>query len=517
MNRGDESSLELAALRRRVAELEAELAGDNPLSYLHAIFDDMFEGIQIIDSDFRYVYLNETAAGQGRRAREDLVGRGMGERYPGIEQTEMFRLLQGCMQDRAPRRMINHFVYPDGRSAWFDLRISPVPMGILVLSVDISDQKAAEEELRRSREDLATTLECMAEGVIATDLQGRVTGMNPAAQALTGWPKEEGLGCALEDLVEFLDQKTHARIDHVVDRVLRDGLKIGLANDTLLVARDGLRIPIASSGAPIRDAHGGLRGVVLVLKDMKQEYELTAMLQQAQKMEALGRLAGGVAHDFNNLLTVIAGCTELLLESLPPADPSRDLVDQIRNAGQRAAALSRQLLTFSRRQVQELEIVDLNSVVEEAQKLLSRVIGRDIALTTDLEPRLGRVKADGGQLVQVITNLAVNAVDAMPQGGRLVLQTANVELDEAHAPAHSEAPAGRYVMLGVADTGVGMAAEVQARIFEPFFTTKDPGKGTGLGLSIVFGIVKQCGGHIGVTSGPGRGTTMKIYLPEVAE
>jgi signal transduction histidine kinase len=234
-------------------------------------------------------------------------------------------------------------------------------------------------------------------------------------------------------------------------------------------------------------------------------------------MEALGRLAGGVAHDFNNLLTVIAGCTELLLEAMPPADPARELVDQIRNAGQRAVALTRQLLTFSRRQIQELEVVDLNTVVEEAQKLLGRVIGDGTALATNLEPHLGKVKADPGQLVQVITNLVVNAVDAMPQGGRLVIQTANVELDEAYAQAHPEAPAGRYVMLGVADTGVGMEAAVQARIFEPFFTTKDPGKGTGLGLSIVFGIVEQCGGHIGVTSEPGRGTTVRIHLPEVAE
>jgi len=190
----------------------------------------------------------------------------------------------------------------------------------------------AEEELRRSREDLATTLECMAEGVIVTDIQGRITSMNPAAQALTGWPKEEGMGCALDDLVDFLDQKTHARIDHVVEKVLRDGLKIGLANDTLLVARDGMRIPIASSGAPIRDADGTIRGVVLVIKDMKQEYELTAMLQQAQKMEALGRLAGGVAHDFNNLLTAINGYSQLLLMQLGPDNPLNREAAEIQNS-----------------------------------------------------------------------------------------------------------------------------------------------------------------------------------------
>lgn len=261
----------------------------------------------------------------------------------------------------------------------------------------------------------------------------------------------------------------------------------------------------------------GARQIVVNSRDVTENRAVEDQLRQAQKMEAVGRLAGGIAHDFNNLLTAIMGYGELAAGRLKPDDPTRTELSEIDRAAHRAADLTRQLLAFSRKQVLQPRVVNLNGIVSQTDKLLRRLIGEDVELVTRLHEPLGSVKADTGQIEQVLVNLAVNSRDAMPQGGKLTIETSEVELDESSSAFHFEVPPGRYVLLAVSDTGTGMDAQTLSHVFEPFFTTKEAGRGTGLGLSMVYGVVKQSGGHVTVYSEAGIGTTFKIYLPRVED
>nr|MBA3321444.1 response regulator [Pyrinomonadaceae bacterium] len=283
---------------------------------------------------------------------------------------------------------------------------------------------------------------------------------------------------------------------------------------------------LESNAAPVLNVDGELTGYRGTDRDVTDRIraqqaliEKEEQLRQAQKMEAIGQLAGGVAHDFNNLLTAILGYSELLLRELPPdAAPSRHKVEEIKHAGERAATLTRQLLAFSRKQMLQPKVLNPNVVALGVEKMLRRLLGEHLELRLKLEPAVGLIKADPGQLEQVVINLSINARDAMPEGGKLLVETRNVELDEHYAGRRADVVRpGRYVMLAVSDTGTGIEPQIQERIFDPFFTTKEQGKGTGLGLSTVYGIVKQSEGHLWVYSEPGRGTTFKVYLPRVDE
>jgi len=279
--------------------------------------------------------------------------------------------------------------------------------------------------------------------------------------------------------------------------------------------QDGRLLTVQLSVRAVRNADRRVEYYETFVRDVTEQRRLQQQLVQSQKMEAVGRLAGGIAHDFNNLLTVITTYCDLLLEDLGREDPKREDVEQVRKAAEGATALTRQLLAFSRQQVLEPKVVSMSAVVSGVEKMLRRVIGEDVDLATRLDPDVGSVKADVGQLEQVLMNLAVNARDAMPTGGKLTIETGNAEHDPDYAREHEATAVRRFVMLAVSDNGIGMDDATKARIFEPFFTTKEPGKGTGLGLATVYGIVKQSGGFIWVYSEPGRGTTFKIYLPRV--
>jgi two-component system, cell cycle sensor histidine kinase and response regulator CckA len=400
------------------------------------------------------------------------------------------------------------------------------PFGYLLKPFDAKELQTAieialykhrmEKKLHDSEQRLSITLRSLGDAVMATDSRGYVTFMNPRAEAMTGWSQAEGLGRHVAEVFQVRHETESGFPESSFAKALQEGVAVDLGDHNLiLMAKDGAERPIDDSAAPLKDDRANIVGVVLVFRDISERRQLQEQLMQSQKMEAIGRLAGGVAHDFNNLLTVISVYTELLLSRRNRHDQLEHYTGEIKKAVDNATTLTSQLLTLGRKQLLQPRALDLNTTIAKLGKVFQQMIGQTINLVIMPGPELGYVHIDPAQIEQVVVNLVMNACEAMPQGGTLTIETANIDWDEGQARRYPEVQAGSYVLLTVRDTGRGMDATTRSRLFEPFFSTKSRGRGAGLGLSTVYGVISQSGGHLELDSTPGRGTVFKIYLPQI--
>jgi PAS domain S-box-containing protein len=410
----------------------------------------------------------------------------------------------------------------DGALIWAEVEVSPVVWeggpAVQITGFDVTERKRAEAALRDSSEFQKQIIASARSGVVVYDRELRYLVWNPLMEELTGLRAESVIGKHCLDLFPFLRERG---VYELLERA-RAGETITSPDFRYTIPSTGKGGWVSGRYGPLLDANGTIIGVIATVRDVtdrrhaeEARHQSEEQLREAQKMEAVGQLAGRIAHDFNNLLAVITGRSDLLLRRLAAEDPARRDVELVKKTADRAATLTKQLLAFSRKQMLRPEVLDLNRIIAGVVQMLQRLIGENIDLVTLLDPNLGFVRADPAQIEQIVLNLAVNARDAMPQGGRLSIETASVDLDDTFADANPGAAAGPYVRFQVRDTGSGMSPEVQARIFEPFFTTKEIGKGTGLGLAIVYGIIKQHEGLVTVESAPGAGTTFRVYLKQV--
>jgi PAS domain S-box-containing protein len=511
-------ALDAETARRAQAESALRAAND----FWQITFDALLDPVALVSSDGTVTRANR-AMGEhlGQEAR-DLVGE---KCYRLIHGTNAH--IEGCpllASRKSGRRETMELVIQDKT---FLVVVDPVPAapgqepGYLHILHDVTPLKRIERDLRQTSAFLDSMIENLPLMVFLKDARElRFARLNRAGEELLGWARTDLLGKSVSDLFPAEKADPLERRDREALR----GREVLDLTEELWPTRDrGLRV-FHTQRVPLLNAQGEpewLLGIAQDMTERKRAEETRERLRnelfQAQKMESVGRLAGGVAHDFNNLLSVILNCAGFAIDALPGGDPLRADLEEIQRAGERAAALTRQLLAFSRKQVFSPETLNLRTVISGMEGMLRRLLGEDIQVEVHLAENLGSVRADRGQIEQVILNLAINSRDAMPRGGRLILEAANVEIDEGHANQHVAVQPGPYVRLSVTDTGTGMDAQTQEHLFEPFFTTKEKGKGTGLGLSTVYGIVKQSGGHIWVYSEPGQGTTFKVYLPRVED
>ena len=532
--------------QRKRAEEEARAAAQR----YQRTLDNMLEGCTLLDSGLRYLYVNDAGVRHGHVPREAVIGRTVIEAHPGIEGTELYSAMRRAVAQQVPIQIESAMDFADGASETFELSLQPEPEGLFVLSIDVTARKRA-DRFRVMQQAVTRVLAQSASLVEAAP--GIIQAVCEASGASFGalWrvdPRANLLRCAelwmqpaleAEDLVAKTREMTFSTGVGLPGRVWQAGKALvwpDMTGDRSFLRREvaakarldtsfGFPVLLRGEVAAVMDFLGHAMhdpapalfdaiGAIGTQVAQFMEHRLVEdQLRQAQKMDAIGQLAGGIAHDFNNILGVILGQTELAMREAGTADPVLRRLEGIHKAGERAAALTRQILTFSRKQMVVARACDLNGIVEGMETMLHRLLGEDVGFVVVQGENLGRISADPGQIEQAIMNLAVNARDAMPSGGRLVIETSNVELDDSYVRLHREARPGHHVMLAVSDSGCGMDPYTASRICEPFFTTKEPGKGTGLGLSVVYGIVKQSGGSLSVYSELGHGATFKIYFP----
>jgi two-component system cell cycle sensor histidine kinase/response regulator CckA len=497
-------------LRDVTERKQAEAALTESVERYRTLFDSMDEGYCVVEMlydasgkpiDYRFVEINP--AFEKQTGLQNALGKTIRQMVPDHD-AHWFEIYGKVARTGEPIRFENP---AEAMRRYYDVyafRIGgPGSARVGILFNDISARKLAEETLREH----ASLLDKAHDAILVWDIQQRITYWNKGAEAIYGWAAEEALGSSLEKLL-IADP-------HIFEQARESVMQKGeWRGDLQKVAKDGRILIVAAHWTLMRDNLGQPKSILDINTDITEHRSLEKQLQQAQKMEAVGRLAGGVAHDFNNLLTIILGHGQLMAGYISEESPLSRHATEIRKAGERAAGLTRQLLAFSRKQVLQPRVLDLNSILTNTQMMLQRLIGEDIEFVTSLSTDLGLIKADPVQIEQIIMNLAVNARDAMPHGGKLIIQTRNVVIDQQNLPGHVDFQPGEYVLLSVIDTGSGIDSETLNHIFEPFFTTKEE-IGTGLGLSTVYGIVKQSAGFITVDSRPREGATFMIYLPRV--
>jgi len=502
--------LQIHRMRRRLTESE---------EVFRLISENAADMISVVDAEGRRLYTSSSYQRALGYSAEELRD---SSAFSQIHPEDLARVQGAAEETRSTGRgnMIEYRMrHKNGSWRVIESTASliPSPKGssekLVIINRDVTDRRDAVEALRRSEASFRSVVEHAPFGICRVDREGILLEANPALHRMLGYQEPGVLRRTSLPNGLFLDQRDFLRLCEVVEAS-------EYFHDIELTWRrvDGSHLTARCSGRRITE-NNGLEGYMeLFSQDVTERMILERQLRMAGKMEAIGRLSGGIAHDFNNLLGVIIGYSKLIRQRADPTQTSlTEFAEEVEKAGQRAAALTRQLLAFSRQQILTPTVLDLNALVTDMQKMLPRLLGEDVTVDIDLEPDLGTVKADRSQLEQVIMNLAVNARDAMPSGGNIRVKTANVELDEGYARHHAGAKVGRHVLLSVSDTGTGMSPETVTHIFEPFFTTKELGKGTGLGLATVYGIVKQSGGYIWVESELGKGSSFRIFLPRLSE